>query len=89
MLEARPVRAAGDLLEAAAKVGDKTFVPAIVTLARDEPGLLQPCAGAFGEIAARESLRRSSAVLKKLPPESQQALDRLWASRARLSSKKP
>lgn len=88
MLEARPVRAAGDLLDAAAGIGDKTLAPTIVALVRDEPGLLLPCAQAFDSIVRRESLRRDSAVFKKLGPEGRRALDRLWASRPRLSSKK-
>jgi len=84
MLEARPLRSAGELLEAAQLIGDKSFVPPLARLAAEEPGLVDLCVAAFGAIAGRESLERKSAVTRGVKPEHRAALDGLWtASRGR------
>jgi hypothetical protein len=86
MLEARPLRAAGRLLEAAGAIGDRSLVPTLARLAADEPGLSEPCAAAFARIVRRESLRRTGAA-RGVKPEHREALARLWAaSRSRRRS---
>ncbi len=80
MLEMRPVRSAGELLEAAQLIGDKTFVPPLARLAAEESGLLDLCIVAFSAIARRESLRRNSAAMRGVKPEHRAALDRLWTA---------
>jgi hypothetical protein len=87
MLEARPLRSAGELLEAAQLIGDKSLVPPLARLASEEPGLVDLCIAAFGAIVRRESLGRKSAVTRGVRPEHRAAFDRLWtASRERLPS---
>jgi HEAT repeats len=78
MLLARPGGATPLLLEAAARVGDKTLVPALARLATNDPPLRNDCAAAFAAIAAREKLRRSNAIVKGLRPEHRSALEGIW-----------
>jgi hypothetical protein len=80
MLEARPLRAAGELLEAAQLIGDKSFIPPLARLAFEEPGLVGLCVAAFSAITRRESLERKSAVTRGVRPEHRAALDRLWTA---------
>ncbi len=80
MLEARPPRSAGALLHAAGLVGDKSLVPTLARLAADEPGLIGPCAEAFGAIVRRGALRRTSPSMRRVKAEHQPALARLWAA---------
>ncbi len=87
MLEARPVLAAPALLDAAARIGDASFVPTLAALAADAPQLWEACAVAFASIAARERLRRSSRTSKGVRPEHRDALEGLWA-RTRASGRK-
>jgi HEAT repeat protein len=82
MLEARPVRSAGVLLQAAGLIGDKSLVATLARLAAEEPGLLEPCAEAFGAIVRRSSLRRTSASMRVVKAAHQPALARLWAAGA-------
>jgi HEAT repeats len=81
MLERRPARDVGDLLEAAAMVGDRSMLPAVVALAHDEPGLFEPCATAVSRIVERERIARAGAFLKAIPRERHSTFERLWASR--------
>lgn len=86
MLDARPLRSAGALLQAAGLIGDKSLVPTLARLASEEPGLFQPCVAAFARIVLREGLRQTGAA-RGVKPEHQEALTRLWAtSRARRRS---
>jgi hypothetical protein len=80
MLEARPLRSAGLLLEAAGAVGDKGLVPILARLAAEEPGLFEPCAAAFARIVRRESLRPASASMRRVRAEHQPALARLLSA---------
>jgi hypothetical protein len=82
-LALRPVPAAAALLDAAARVGDASLVPALAALATDAPRLLPDCARAFGAIAAREKLRPRSAALRAVRPEHRAALGVLWGRRGR------
>jgi HEAT repeat protein len=82
MLESRPVRDAGDLLEAAALIGDKSMLPVVVALAHDEPGLSEPSARAFARIVEREGIGRGSSVLRTIPLEQRSTFEALWRSRA-------
>ena len=79
MLRARPPWAATTLLAAAARIGEASVVPAIVALAHDQPGTVDACAAAFGAIAHREKLRRTSPALRGIKPEHRDALEALWA----------
>jgi HEAT repeat protein len=79
MLLARPPRAARALLEVAGAIGEASLAPALAALAHDEPSLLDDCAAAFGAIARREKLRRSSASLRAVRPVHRDALARLWS----------
>jgi len=83
MLQARPPRALDVLLPAAARVGDATLVPALAALATESPALLESCAESFVAIVRREGLRRTSAVLKAVPPTHGPGLEALWARAAR------
>lgn len=85
MIEGRPVRAAGDLLEAASLIGDKSILRAVVDLAHDEAGLLEPCAKAFGRIVERERITRRSALLRAMDPGRRATAEKLWES-GRVSS---
>ncbi len=82
MLESRPVRDAGDLLEAAALIGDKSMLPVVVALAHDEPGLSEPSARAFASIVEREGISRGSSLLRTIPREQRSTFEALWRSRA-------
>jgi HEAT repeat protein len=82
MLESRPVRDAGDLLEAAALIGDRSMLPVVVALAHDEPGLLEPSARAFARIVERERISRGSSLLRTIPHEQRSTFEELWRSRA-------
>jgi hypothetical protein len=88
MLEARPVRAAAPLLDAAARLGDASLVPTLAALVADTPELLEACAAAFASIAVREKLRRASRVSKGVRTEHREALAELWA-RTPTSKRKP
>ncbi len=81
MLQARPVRALPPLLQAAARVGDATFVPALAALVAESPALLDACAEAFASIVRRAKLRRTSAVVKSVQPSHRAALEALWPPR--------
>jgi hypothetical protein len=83
MLQARPVRALHPLLQAAARVGDATLVPALAALVAESPALLDACAEAFEAIVRRAKLRRTSAVMKSVRPSHRAALEALWACAGR------
>jgi HEAT repeat protein len=85
-IEGRARGAMPGLLEAAARIGDASVVPALARAAFEEPGLLDGCATAFGAIVRRESLRRTSASLKAVRPLHRPTLDVLW-ERTRRSSR--
>jgi HEAT repeat protein len=78
MLQARPVRALAPLLEAAAKVGDASVVPALAALAAESRALVDPCAGPFAAIVRRGRLRPTSAALRAVRPAHREALRELW-----------
>jgi HEAT repeat protein len=80
MLEARPLRSAGALLQAAGLIGDKSLVATLARLVAEEPGLIGPCAEAFGAIVRRGDLRRASPSMRRVKAEHQPALARLWAA---------
>src|SRR5262245_57186096 len=73
-LQARPVRALPPLLEAAARVGDASLVPALAALAAESRALVDLCAGPFAAIVRRARLRPTSAALKAVRPAHREAL---------------
>jgi HEAT repeats len=89
MLQARPVRALPPLLEAAAKVGDASLVPALAGLAAESPALMDLCAGPFASIVRRARLRPTSAALKAVRPPHREALRELWERSARSGKTSP
>ena len=74
----RPPAAMGGLLEAAARVGDASVLPALVGAAAVDPGFFEPCALAFAAIVRREKVRRTSAAVKAARPAHRATLDALW-----------
>lgn len=78
----RPAGLMPGLLEAAAKIGDASLVPALAQAATDDPTLLEPCGATYRTIARREKLRRTSSALRKVRAEHRAALD-AFASRSR------
>jgi eukaryotic-like serine/threonine-protein kinase len=86
MLQARPVRALPSLLEAAARVGDASVVPALVALAAESRTLVDLCAGPFASIVRRARLRPTSAALKAVRPAHREALRELWERSSRSSA---
>lgn len=65
------------LLEAAARVGNASLVPALARAATEDPALTPSCAAAYAAIARREGLRRSSAALRRVRPEHRPTLEAL------------
>jgi HEAT repeat protein len=86
MLKARPLYAALDLFAAVDLVGDASLVPALAALAAEEPRLAEATTVAFRSVARREKLRRTSRVVKALPPTHREALERLWPPPQRATS---
>jgi HEAT repeat protein len=83
LIAAHPQRVMPPLLEAAARVGDVSLIPALARAASEEPALLEPCAATFVAIARREKLRRSSAALRRVRAEDRGTLDAFFAARRR------
>ncbi len=83
LIALRPHAVMPALLEAAARVGDASLVPALARAASEEPALLEPCASTFVAIARRERLRRSNAALRRVRAEHRGALDAFFAARRR------
>lgn len=75
LLATRPSPVMSSLLDAAARVGDGSLVPALARVATEDPTLLPPCATAFATIARREKLRRTSPSLRKVRAEHRPALE--------------
>jgi hypothetical protein len=63
------------LLEAAARVGNASLVPALARAATEDPALLEACSSAYAAIARREKLRRSSTALRRVARGHRPALD--------------
>ncbi len=80
LIAVRPPRVMPQILEAAARVGDASLVPALARAASEEPGLLEPCTTTYAAIARRVRLRRSSAALRRVRPEHREALDAFLAA---------
>jgi hypothetical protein len=78
MLLEPPSGATPVLLDAAARIGDKTLVPALARLAVHEGRTRAGCAAALAAIVRREKLRRSSPAVKGLRPEDRAALEAVW-----------
>jgi HEAT repeat protein len=78
MLLEPPSGATPVLLDAAARIGDKTLVPALARLAAREGRTRTECASALGAIVRREKLRRSSPAVKGLRPPDRAALEAIW-----------
>jgi HEAT repeat protein len=78
MLAARPAGATELLLDAAARVGDATLLPALAAVAAEDPASREPCAAAIAAIVRREGLRRGSRHARLASRAHQAALDRLW-----------
>jgi hypothetical protein len=86
-LEARPLLAAEELLEAAARVGDKTLLPALARLQARERSLAPRVARTFAAIVSRERIRRGS--FKALSPPDRQALEALWSTLTETRERRP
>ena len=87
LLACRPLPGPGNLLAAAAAVGDASVARLLVRLAADEPGLVEACREPFAAVVRRERLRRSGRAFKDLSRAEAGALDRLWpAARAARST---
>jgi hypothetical protein len=69
------------LLEAAARVGNASLVPALARAATEDPALLDACSAAYAAIARRGNLRRSSAALRRVAREHRPALEAFLAAR--------
>jgi len=82
LLAARPVRGLGQLLPAAAAVGDASVARLLLRLAADQPALAAACREPLAAIVRREKLRRASRALRDLTPGERRALDQLWPQRA-------
>jgi len=75
LVSTRPAGVMSSLLDAAARVGDASLVPALARVASEDPALLPPCAAAYAAIARRERLRRTSPALRKVRAEHRPALE--------------
>ena len=83
LVATRPTAVMPALLDAAARVGDASLVPALARAATEDPGLLPACAAVYAAIARREKLRRTSPSLRKVRSEHRPALEAfLGAARA-------
>jgi hypothetical protein len=71
------------LLDAATRVGNASFVPALARAASEDPALLEPCGSTYAAIARRGRLRRSSAALRRVRAEHRPALEAFLAAPAR------
>jgi HEAT repeat protein len=69
------------LLEAAARVGNASLIPALARAATEAPALLEACSNTYAAIARRENLRRSSAALRRVAREHRPALETFLAAR--------
>jgi hypothetical protein len=83
LIARHPRQAMPELLDAAARVGDGSLVPALARAASEEPSLREPCTSTFVAIARREKLRRSSAAVRRVKAEHREALDVFFAARRR------
>jgi hypothetical protein len=83
LIAAHPRSVMPELLEAAARVGDASLVPALARAASEVPTLFEACTSTFVAIARREKLRRSSAAVQRVKAEHQEALDAFFAARRR------
>jgi HEAT repeat protein len=70
------------LLDAAARVGNASLVPALAQAASEDPVLLERCTATYTAIARREKLRRSSAALRRVRAEHRPALESFLTARA-------
>ncbi len=75
LVATRPEGVMSSLLDAAARVGDASLVPALARVASEDPALRPPCAAAYAAIARREKLRRTSPSLGKVRAEHRPALE--------------
>jgi HEAT repeat protein len=76
----RPPGVLSQVLEAAARVGDASLVPALARVASEDPSLMGACAATYAAIARRQRIRRTSAALRKVRPEHRAALEAFFAS---------
>jgi len=81
MLERPQPRALAALVDAAARVGDASLVPALAALATSTPSIAAAANDAIAGIVDREGLRKGSRALKGVKPEHRAALDRAWPNR--------
>jgi hypothetical protein len=83
LIARHPHRLMPEILEAAARVGDASLIPALARAASEVPTLLEPCTSSFVAIARRGKLRRSSAALRRVRAEHRETLDAFFAARRR------
>jgi HEAT repeat protein len=75
LVAARPRAVMPALLDAAARVGDASLVPALAQAATEDPALMPRCTAAYVSIARRERLRKTSPSLRKVRGEHRPALE--------------
>jgi hypothetical protein len=82
LIARHPPRVTPRLLDAAARVGNASLVPALARAASEDPALLERCASTYAAIAGRDKLRRSSAALRRVRAEHRPALESFLIARA-------
>jgi hypothetical protein len=83
LVAVRPPAVMPALLDAVARVGDASVVPALARAATEDPELAPRCAAAFASVARREKLRRTSASLRKVRAEHRPALEAFFEATGR------
>lgn len=80
LIARRPRGLMPELLAAAGRVGNGSFVPVLARVATEDPRLVSSCAATYGAIARRGRLRRSSSALRQVRPEHRRALEAFLSS---------
>jgi hypothetical protein len=83
LIARHPAPVMAQLLDAARRVGNPTFVPALARAASEDPAWLEACGSTYATIARRARLRRSSAALRRVRAEHRPALGAFLTAAAR------